>query len=126
MSMPGPLAMNSPLQSTMRPMRPIPARAGIGLRAQHHDDLIAERPAVGFLEAHSENYFADGGAQLEYLDRLRAHYPLSLHGVGLSLGSTDPLNVDHLRSLKRLIDMSEPALVSEHLCWGSVGGRYMN
>src|SRR5262245_40814888 len=104
----------------------MPARAGIGLRAQHHDDLLRERPNVGLLEAHSENYFADGGAQIEYLMRLREFYPLSLHGVGLSLGSVDPLNREHLNRLRRLVNMSEPALVSEHLSWGSVNGTYLN
>jgi uncharacterized protein len=106
--------------------RPIPARAGIGLRAQHHDDLLRERPNVGWLEAHSENYFADGGAQVEYLLKLRELYPLSLHGVGLSLGSTDPLDREHLRRLKRLMHLSEPGFVSEHLCWASVNGVYLN
>lgn len=105
---------------------PIPARAGIGLRAQHHDELLQVRPDIGWLEAHSENYFADGGAQLDYLIRLRAHYPLSLHGVGLSIGSTDALDREHLWRLKRLVDLSRPALVSEHLSWGSVGGTYLN
>jgi uncharacterized protein len=104
----------------------LPAQAGIGLRARHHDAILAERPRVGWLEAHSENYFADGGAQIEYLERLRALYPLSLHGVGLSLGSTDPLDREHLARLKRLVDRCEPALVSEHLSFGSVGGRYAN
>jgi uncharacterized protein len=106
--------------------QPIPARAGIGLRAQHHDDLLREQPAVGWLEAHSENYFADGGAQIEYLMKLRALYPLSLHGVGLSLGSTDPLDREHLRRLKRLVQWSAPALVSEHVSWGSVDGTHLN
>ena len=104
----------------------IPARAGIGLRAVHHEALLAERPGVGWLEAHSENYFADGGAPLEYLERLRQDYPLSLHGVGLSLGSTDELDREHLRRLKRLVDRFEPGLVSEHASWGSVGGTHMN
>jgi len=104
----------------------MPAHAGIGLRAQHHDALLEQRHEVNWLEAHSENYFADGGAQLDHLLKLRALYPLSLHGVGLSIGSTDPLNREHLRKLKRLIERSEPALVSEHLSWGSAGGVYLN
>ncbi|HEX5689811.1 MAG TPA: DUF692 domain-containing protein [Roseiflexaceae bacterium] len=83
-------------------------------------------PRIGWLEAHSENYFADGGAQIDYLLQLRSHYPLSLHGVGLSIGSTDPLDREHLRKLKRLISRAEPALVSEHLSWGSVDGSFMN
>jgi hypothetical protein len=104
----------------------LPATAGIGLRAEHYRDLLAERPAVGFLEVHSENYFGAGGAPLHYLERARELYPVSLHGVGLSLGSTDPLNREHLTSLKRLIARFEPALVSDHLCWCSVEGRYLN
>jgi uncharacterized protein (UPF0276 family) len=92
----------------------------------HHEALLAERPDVGWLEAHSENYFADGGAQLEYLERLRAMYPLSLHGVGLSLGSTDSLDRDHVRRLKRLVDRIDPLFVSEHVCWGSAGGVHLN
>ena len=64
-------------------------RTGIGLRAPHHEDILARRPSVGFVEAHCENYFAAGGSQREYLRRIRADYALSLHGVGLSLGSSD-------------------------------------
>jgi uncharacterized protein len=106
--------------------RSIPANAGIGLRAQHHGDLLRVRPEIGWLEAHSENYFADGGAQIDYLMRLRSLYPVSLHGVGLSLGSTDPLNREHLWRLKRLVQLAEPGFVSENLSWGSIGGIYMN
>ena len=105
---------------------PIPARAGIGLRAPHYREILERAPDVGFLEVHSENYFGDGGPPLEYLEALRVHYPLSLHGVGLSIGSTDPLDLDHLRRLARLIGRFEPGLVSEHLCWGSVDGTYVN
>lgn len=105
---------------------PIPVNTGIGLRAPHYREVLAQRPAVGFLEVHSENYFGAGGAPLHYLEALRAHYPVSLHGVGLSIGSTDPLNRDHLRQLQRLIQRFEPALVSEHLSWGSVDGVYLN
>jgi len=101
-------------------------RAGIGLRAQHHADIVARKPAVGWFEAHSENYFAAGGAQRSYLTKIRADYPLSLHGVGLSIGSTDPLNAAHLEQLVRLIRAFEPMLVSEHLSWSSVGGRFTN
>jgi uncharacterized protein (UPF0276 family) len=106
--------------------RPIPVRAGIGLRTPHHDELLAERPGVAWLEVHSENYFAAGGTQCHTLEAIRNHYPLSLHGVGLSLGSTDPLNREHLRQLRRLNDAYQPALLSEHLSWGSVNGIYAN
>jgi uncharacterized protein (UPF0276 family) len=105
---------------------PIPVSAGIGLRAVHHEALLADRPGVGWLEAHSENYFADGGTQLDYLTRLRELYPLSLHGVGLSLGSVDELDRDHLRRLRRLVDHLAPGLVSEHVCWGAIGGMHLN
>lgn len=99
---------------------------GIGLRAQHHEEIISHWPSVGWFEAHSENYFAAGGAHRQHLIQIRAHYALSLHGVGLSIGSTDPLDLQHLRELKRLVNDVEPMLVSEHLSWGSSGGRFMN
>lgn len=105
---------------------PVTSSAGIGLRAQHHADVLGQRPAVGWFEAHSENYFADGGAQIGFLERIRAHYPLSLHGVGLSLGSADPLDREHVRRLARLSQRVEPTLVSEHLSWSSVGGTFAN
>jgi uncharacterized protein (UPF0276 family) len=104
----------------------IEPRAGIGLRAVHHAEVIERRPDVGWLEVHSENYFARGGAPRNALARARELYPISLHGVGLSLGSCDPLNREHLATLARLIRDFDPALVSEHLCWGSVDGRFTN
>ena len=100
--------------------------AGIGLRTPHVRQLREERPAVPWLEVHSENYYADGGPALASLLRIRADYPLSLHGVGMSLGSTDPLDRTHLGKLARLIARTEPALVSEHLCWSGVDGRALN
>ncbi len=110
----------------------IPVRAGIGLRAPHFETVLEQLPDVAWFEAHSENYFGlahgdrVGGKPLYYLERIREHYPLSLHGVGLSLGSVDPLNRPHLKQLKNLIDVIEPGLVSEHLSWSSVNGRYFN
>jgi len=104
----------------------VPVRAGIGLRAPHQHEVLAAPPAVGWLEVHSENYFADGGPALANLERARARYPISLHGVGLSLGSTDPLDRKHLRKLKALTARIEPALVSEHLSWSSVDLRFLN
>jgi uncharacterized protein len=106
--------------------RPVPARAGIGLRADHHVAILHELPDVGWLEAHSENYFAPGGASHRALEALRTHYPISLHGVGLSVGGTDPLDREHLAELRAAIDRYQPALVSEHLCWSSAGGRHTN
>jgi len=106
--------------------RLLPNSAGIGLRAPHVTQVLAARPPVAWFEVHSENYFADGGQALAALDRIRADYPLSLHGVGLSLGSTDPLDIGHLSKLKRLADRVLPARVSEHLCWSSVNDRHFN
>jgi len=100
--------------------------SGIGLRSQHHAEFLKRRPAVGWVEVHSENYFARGGMQRKVLAEVRAHYPLSLHGVGLSIGSTDPLNRNHLAELLRLERDFDPVLVSEHLAWGSIDGRFMN
>ncbi|KTC86854.1 DUF692 domain-containing protein [Legionella brunensis] len=105
---------------------PIPAEAGIGLRAEHYQEIITTQPPIGWLEVHSENYFGEGGLPGYYLKRIRDNYSLSLHGVGLSLGSTDNLNVEHLGKLKKLITEFEPGLVSEHLCWSSIGGHYLN
>ncbi|HEX9178955.1 MAG TPA: DUF692 domain-containing protein [Burkholderiales bacterium] len=104
----------------------LPAREGIGLRAPHYRELLERRPDVGWLEVHSENYFGAGGQPLHFLERVREHYPVSLHGVGLSLGSVDSLDRNHLRKLRALADRIEPAMVSEHLCWGSFGGRHLN
>ena len=106
--------------------RSMPAQAGIGLRAGHHAAVLETRPAVGWLEVHGENHFAPAGAAHETLEALRANYPLSLHGVGLSLGATDPLDRAHLAQLRAAIDRYQPLRVSEHLCWGVAGGRHTN
>ncbi len=103
-----------------------PDSVGIGLRAQHYAQLIETRPQLGFLEVHAENFFHAGGAAMQVLDRVREHYPISLHGVGLSLASADALAQSHLDKLARLVERTEPALVSEHLCWGAVDGVHLN
>ncbi len=102
-----------------------PSGVGIGLRAAHQQQFIRERPDIAWLEVHSENYFGDGPA-LAALENLRADYPLSLHGVGLSLGSADQLDMGHLKSLRNLVRRVQPDLVSEHLCWGAVGNQHLN
>ncbi|MDE1923660.1 MAG: DUF692 domain-containing protein [Gammaproteobacteria bacterium] len=104
----------------------MPAQAGVGLRAPHIARVLAERPAVPWFEVHSENYFAAGGAAHAALARIRRDYPLSLHGVGLALGSVDEVDAGHLRRLRELVDRYEPALVSEHICWGAVDGSHWN
>jgi hypothetical protein len=105
----------------------IAARAvGIGLRAPHYAAILEARPALGFLEVHSENYFFAGGPALAWLERFASSWPVSLHGVGLAPGSVDPLDERHLEKLAALVRRFEPALVSEHLCWGMAGGRHAN
>jgi uncharacterized protein (UPF0276 family) len=99
---------------------------GVGLRASHYREFLDLHPQVDWLEVHSENYFGDGGYDLHVLERLRPHYPISLHGVALSLGSADGVRATHLAKLKRLVDRIEPALVSEHLCWAALGPRHFN
>ena len=99
---------------------------GVGLRQPHYREMFERKPALGFLEVHSENFFLDGGASMQALERARATWPISLHGVGLSLGSADELADLHLAKLKRLVDRIEPAIVSEHLCWSGVGGLHFN
>jgi uncharacterized protein (UPF0276 family) len=102
------------------------ALAGVGLRAPHYREFLDTRPALGWLEVHSENFFGEGGQPHWFLEQMRAHYPLSLHGVGLGLGSVDPLSAVHLTKLARLIDRYQPCLVSEHLSWSASGGRHLN
>ena len=98
---------------------------GIGLRGPHLAAIMAAPPAVGFLEVHPENYMG-GGPALGALERLRRERPISLHGVGLSLGGTDGIDQGHLERLAALVERLEPALVSEHLSWSIVEGVYLN
>lgn len=100
--------------------------AGIGLRAGHYDDFLHGDPAARWVEVHSENYFGDGGFDLHVLELVRACCPVSLHGVGLSLGSAEGPWQGHLERLAALAARIEPALVSEHLCWGASGGEHFN
>ena len=102
----------------------IPAAVGIGLRFPHHRAVLDERPAVAWLEVHPENYMG-GGGPLRYLDAIRRDYPLSLHGVGLSLGSADGLDERHLLRLQNVVGRIEPGLISEHLSWTAIGGTHL-
>ena len=106
--------------------RALPARAGIGLRSAHFEHFATGRPDVAFLEAHTENYFHAGGREPGLLDRLRADYPLSLHGVGLALGSVEPLDRGHVARVAAAVARFEPAVVSEHACWGRCDGEHFN
>ncbi len=98
-------------------------KTGIGLRGGHAAEIISSKPGVGFLEAHSENYFRIGGAPFEQLMKARETYAVSLHGVGLSLGSAGGVSVDHLEKLKTLVDIAQPDLVSEHVSWSAADGK---
>jgi uncharacterized protein (UPF0276 family) len=102
------------------------ASAGIGLKAQHMAEILEGRPALGFLEIHAENFMGDGGAPHRWLTALAEHYPLSVHGVGLSLGGAQPLDAGHLDRLAKVVERYRPKLVSEHLAWSSVDGHYIN
>lgn len=113
-------------------MSPIPAPvlseglAGIGLKSQHVAGLLAGEAEVGFLEVHAENFMSAGGPDLRLLDRLRAHWPLSVHGVGLSIGTDGPLDVAHLERIAAVVERFEPRWVSEHLAWSSHGVYFLN
>ena len=103
---------------------PIPAKAGIGLRFQHHHEVLETRPDVAWMEVHTENYMG-GGTPLKYLDAIRRDTPISLHGVGLSLGSADGLDRTHLERIRQVAERFEPGLMSEHLAWNIVGETYL-
>lgn len=95
---------------------------GLGLRKEHYEDVLANLPKIDWFEIISENYMVDGGKPVDYLTRIREHYPMVMHGVSMSIGSTEPLNVDYLKQLKKLMDRVEPAWFSDHLCWTGVNG----
>ncbi|WJV55598.1 DUF692 domain-containing protein [Pectobacteriaceae bacterium CE90] len=104
----------------------LPLRAGIGLKPEHFLAIIEEQPDLGFFEIHAENYMVAGGPFHHYLTRIREQYPLSIHGVGLSIGSERPLDEPHLDRLAALIDRYQPQSFSEHLAWSSHGGTFLN
>ena len=103
----------------------IPAVAGIGLRHPHIAEILARRPAAGWLEIHAENYM-NGGPAAQALEKIRGHFELSVHGVGLSLGSATGIDPAHLARLKAVCDRFQPKLVSEHLAWCIADGVYLN
>ncbi len=105
---------------------PVPACAGIGLKPEHLKDIVENPPDVGWFEVHAENYMGAGGAPHRFLEWVRERYPLSVHGVGLSIGGAGPLDKTHLRRLKTLVDRYEPGLFSEHLAWSTHDGGYLN
>ena len=104
----------------------LPARAGVGLKPEHFRGVLDTRPDIGFFEVHAENYMVGGGPFHHFLGRIREHYPLSLHGVALSIGGESPLDEAHLDRLAALIVRYDPASFSEHLAWSSHGGVFLN
>ena len=99
---------------------------GLGLRPEHYLEVLERRPAVDWFEIISENYLVDGGKPLHFLDRIREHYPMVMHGVSLSIGSSDPLDFEYLAALKRLAARVEPEWISDHLCWTGTDGRNLH
>lgn len=95
---------------------------GLGLRPNYYDEILEQKPNVDWFEILSENYLVPGGKPLYYLDKIREHYPLVMHGVSLSLGSSDALDMDYLKELKTLAQRIDPAWISDHLCWTGVQG----
>ena len=118
--------MNAPFCLQRRALTGLPARAGVGLKLQHCAEIMETSPRIGFFEIHAENYMGAGGPLHRMLERIRARYPLSVHGVGLSIGGDQPLDRVHLGRLKRLIDRYAPAAFSEHLAWSSHEAVFLN
>lgn len=104
----------------------LPAKAGLCLKPQHYDVILNERPDVGWFEVHAENYLRQGGAPLQYLQKIREHYPLSIHGVGLSIGSASGLDVNHLERIATLVDRFQPESFSEHLAWSTHDSQFFS
>lgn len=120
-------ALNSPIVEIPRfPNGLLPPRAGAGLKTQHIDAILSDDYRIGFLEVHAENYMGDGGPAHRGLAAIRSEFPLSVHGVGLSIGSEGGISPDHLERLARVVERYEPAMVSEHLAWSSHDAGYFN
>ncbi|MGO4322805.1 MNIO family bufferin maturase [Pseudomonas sp. KB_12] len=115
--------LNSPFLATDTRL---PPRVGLGLKAEHFREVLQTRPDLGFFEVHAENYMVAGGPLHHFLGRIREQYPLSLHGVGLSIGAEGPLDIAHLQRLAALIDRYQPQSFSEHLAWSSHGPVFLN
>ena len=99
---------------------------GLGLRATHYEAIFDTKPALDWFEIISENYMVSGGRPLANLTRIRNDYPMAMHGVSLSIGSSDPLNIEYLCDLKKLSDRIEPAFISDHLCWTGIAGKNLH
>jgi len=116
----------TPAEAPARHPRPIPAGAGVGFKPQHAADILEGGTAVRWFEVHAENYMGAGGLPHRLLGEIRARWPLSVHGVGLSIGSAAPLDRGHLARLEAVVERYDPGLVSEHLAWSTHDGAYLN
>lgn len=114
------------LDATQNRPSEVPNRAGVGYKAQHLDGILQNPSAIGWLEVHAENYMGDGGRPIAQLRHLREKFPVSCHGVGLSIGSEGPLDQEHLKRLKHLVEWLEPGLFSEHLAWSTHDTHFLN
>jgi uncharacterized protein (UPF0276 family) len=99
---------------------------GLGLRTPHYDAMLNEPHAIDWLEVITENYLIPGGKALDYLERVRERFPVVMHGVSLSIGSTDPVDVDYLAAVRALAERIEPHWISDHLCWTGIDGRNLH
>jgi hypothetical protein len=120
------MTLSSPQTPSLAQAPSLPSRAGLGLKNQHFVEVLETSPDIGFFEVHAENYMVAGGPFHHYLGLIRAQYPLSLHGVGLSIGGEGPLNREHLARLATLIERYQPQSFSEHLAWSSHGPVFLN
>jgi uncharacterized protein len=120
--------MPGPVRSILYSMAPLSSSLGfgLGLRVDHYEAILADNPPVDWFEALTENYLVPGGKPLDYLMRIRERYPMAMHGVSLSIGSTQPLDRNYLSQLKALAARVEPQWVSDHLCWTGIAGRNMH
>lgn len=117
---------NTLTQSQVAPAHTLPARAGVGLKPEHFQEILATQPDLGFFEVHAENYMVPGGPFHHYLTRIRERYPLSIHGVGLSIGADAPLDLAHLNALAVLLKRYQPESFSEHLAWSTHSDVFLN
>ena len=116
--------MNSTVQNSEN--RSLPNRAGLCLKPQHYEVILEDQPDVGWFEVHAENYLGAGGAPLHYLQKIRENYPLSIHGVGLSIGSVDGLDMNHLDRVATLVEQFQPESFSEHLAWSTHDNQFFS
>lgn len=105
---------------------PLPARAGVGLKAEHVEDILASNADIGFFEVHAENYMGAGGLPHAQLSKIRENYPLSVHGVGMSIGGASPINLEHLARFKKVVEIYNPGKISEHLAWSTHDDVFYN